>query len=147
MDDIDRRILQILSSNARATVSEISGQVNLSVPAVSERLRKLESSGVIEKYTAILNSEAFGRNLTAIMLVSIKRTQSVGDFLNTVQNSKDVLECHYIAGDYDYMLKIITENASTLEALLNKIKGIAGVQKTNTVLVLSTLKSNPSILP
>ncbi|HOJ10090.1 MAG TPA: Lrp/AsnC family transcriptional regulator [Clostridiales bacterium] len=147
MDDIDIHILKILSNHARLTVSEISNQVNMSIPAVSERLKKLESSGIIEKYTIILNSRKLEKDLTAIMLVSIERTKSVGDFLNIVENSKDVLECHYIAGDYDYLLKIVTENTLTLEALLNKIKSVRGVQKTKTVIVLSTIKNNPSILP
>jgi len=147
MDDIDIHILKILSNQARLTVSEISSQVNMSVPAVSERIRKLESSGIIEKYAVILNSRILKKDLTAIMLISIERTKSVNDFLNIVQNSKDVLECHYIAGDYDYLLKIVTENTSTLEALLNRIKGVGGVQKTKTVVVLSTKKNNPSVLP
>ncbi len=146
MDNIDIQILNILSNHARLTISEISNQVNLSIPAVSERVKKLETSGIIDKYTVILSPKILKKSLTAIMLVSIKRP-SLDEFIHIVEDSKDVLECHYIAGDYDYLLKIITEDASTLEALLNRIKDVKGVQKTKTTVVLSTIKSRPSILP
>jgi Lrp/AsnC family leucine-responsive transcriptional regulator len=147
MDEIDIKILRILINRGRETLSEISNQVNLSIPAVSERIKKLESSEVIDRYTVILNPKKFKKELTAIMLISIERARPVKDFLNIVRNSPDVVECHYIAGDYDYLLKIVTENTATLEMLLNNIKAVRGVQKTKTVVVLSTVKDNPSISP
>lgn len=147
MDDIDIRILENLSEHARLTASEISKRVNISVPAVSERLKKLESSGIIEKYTILISAKKLKKDLTAFMYISIERNKSVNDLLKIIENSKDVLECHYIAGDYDYLLKIVTENTSTLEALLNKIKGVSGILKTKTVIVLSTKKNIPSVLP
>lgn len=147
MDDIDVHILEILKGNARLSISEISKRVNMSVPAVSERLKKLETSGIIEQYTVLISSRKLKKDLTAFMFISIERNKSVTEFLNVIKASKDVLECHYIAGDYDYLLKIVTENTMTLEALLNKIKSVGGIQKTKTVIVLSTKKNNPSILP
>ena len=147
MDEIDVKILRVLGENGRCTVSEIGARINMSVPAVSERLRKLESSGIIEQYTVILNSVKLKKDLTAFMLIGIERSKAFNDFLKVVEEIGDVLECHYIAGDYDYMLKIVTENTTTLESLLNKIKSIRGVQKTKTVLVLSTKKNKPSALP
>lgn len=147
MDDIDISILNILSKQARLSVSEISKKINLSVPAVSERIRKLEKSGTIENYSVILNARKLKKELTAIMLVTIERTKSTGDFFNFIESSNDILECHYIAGDFDYILKIMTQNTQTLEALLNKIKGFRGVHKTRTIVVLSTYKNNPSVLP
>lgn len=146
MDDIDIRILEILSEHARLTVSEISNRVNMSVPAVSERIKKLECSGIIEKYTILIDQRKLKKDLTAFMFVSIERSKCVTDFLNTIKDSKDVLECHYIAGDYDYLLKIVTENTLSLETLLNRIKSVNGVQKTKTVIVLSTKKNIPSVL-
>ena len=146
MDNIDIHILRILSNHARLTISEISNQVNLSIPAVSERVKKLETTGIIDKYTVILSPKVLKKSLTAIMMISIKRL-SLDDFMHIIEDSKDVLECHYIAGDYDYLLKIITEDASTLEALLNRIKDVRGVQKTKTTVVLSTIKSKHSVTP
>lgn len=147
MDDVDIKILKLLINNGRETVSGISSKVNLSIPAVSERIRKLENSGIIEKYSVILNPKKLKRDLSAIMFVSIERTSPMDQFLNIINRYDDVLECHYIAGDYDYLLKIITENTFTLETLLNNIKKLKGVKKTKTVVVISTLKNNPSVMP
>lgn len=147
MDNIDIKIMKLLQSNARMTVSEISNTVNLSVSAVSERLKKLESSGVIEQYTAIINPRCHNKNLTAIMFISLERPKFNDKFVEFVQQEDDILECHYLAGDYDYALKIITESTLTLENLLNKIKSVPGVQKTRTVVALSTVKNNHSIIP
>ncbi|HHW31226.1 MAG TPA: Lrp/AsnC family transcriptional regulator [Clostridiaceae bacterium] len=147
MDEVDVRILKILINNGRQTVSEISSQVNLSIPAVSERIRKLEKSGIIDKYIAVLNPKKLKKDITAVMFVGIERVKPVTEFLNLVNNTDDILECHYIAGDYDYLLKITTENTSTLEKILNSIKSVKGVQKTKTVFVLSTTKDNKSVNP
>lgn len=147
MDNIDINIINVLSKYARLSISEISKRVNLSVPAVSERIKKLEASGAIEKYTVIMNAGKLKKELTAILLVTIEREKSNSDFFKFIENSNDILECHYIAGDFDYLLKIMTENTRTLEALLNQIKGTKGVRKTRTIVVLSTVKNNPSVLP
>ena len=147
MDENDIKILKLLQENARITVSEISSKVNLSVPAVSERLKKLESSGVILQYTAIINAKRLGKSLTAIMFISLERPKYNEKFLEFVNGESEILECHYLAGDYDYSLKIITESTDTLEKLLNRIKSVQGVQKTRTVVALSTVKSNYSVSP
>jgi len=147
MDSNDIKILKLLQQNARITVSEISGVVNLSVPAVSDRLKKLESSGIIQQYTAIINPRLFKKNLTAIMFISLERPRFTDRFVEFVKDEDEILECHYLAGDYDYALKIITESTETLERLLNRIKGVQGIQKTKTVVALSTVKNNYSVTP
>ncbi|MCX7922658.1 MAG: Lrp/AsnC family transcriptional regulator [Clostridia bacterium] len=147
MDVIDVKILKLLQKNARITASEISGEINLSVPAVSDRIRKLESSGIIQQYTAIINSRKLEKDLTAIMFVSLERPKYTERFLEFVNGEMEILECHYLAGDYDYALKIVTENTFTLESLLNRIKSVQGVQKTKTIVVLSTVKNNYSVCP
>ena len=147
MDEIDIKILNLLRDNARVTVSEIGTRISLSTPAVSERLKKLEVSGAIEKYSAILNPSHFNKNLTSIMFISLERPKYTDKFIEFIKCEDDVLECNYIAGDYDYLLKIVTDSTHTLEKLLNKIKGIPGIQKTKTVVVLSTVKDSHSIVP
>lgn len=147
MDSLDIKILKLLQNNARVTVSEISSKINLSIPAVSDRLKKLDASGVIEKYTVIINAKKLNRNLTAIMFVSLESPKHTNKFLESVQREEEILECHYLAGDYDYALKIITENTETLEKLLNKIKGLNGISKTKTTVSLSTIKNNYSVMP
>lgn len=147
MDNIDTRIIYLLQKNARVTASEISNEINLSVPAVSDRLKKLESSGIIQQYTAIVNARQLGKYLTAIMFVSLERPKYTDKFVEFVEGQNEILECHYLAGDYDYALKIITENTFTLEQLLNRIKGVQGIQKTKTTVALSTVKQKFSVTP
>lgn len=147
MDAIDVKIVRLLQRNARVTASEISGEINLSVPAVSERLRKLESTGVIEKYTAIVNPSSVKKELTSMMFVTLERPKYTDKFLEIVNNLDEIIECHYLAGDYDYALKVITENTFSLEDLITKIKAIQGVHRTRTIVVLSTVKNNHSVSP
>ncbi len=147
MDRVDKEILDILRENARETVSEISHRINLSVSAVSDRLKKLEASGVIEKYTAILSPEILDKTLTAIIMVALERPSSTVEFKRFVENEKDIIDCYYLAGDYDYALKIMTKDTTTLAELLTNIKNREGLLKTKTTIVLDTLKDSHTIMP
>jgi Lrp/AsnC family transcriptional regulator, leucine-responsive regulatory protein len=147
MDDIDIGILRLLQKNARITVSDISSEINLSIPAVSERIKKLETTGIIEQYTTIINPAKFKKCLTAIILISLERPKFTDIFLEYIKSEDEILECHYLAGDFDYAIKVMTESTSTLEKLLGKIKSVQGVQKTRTNVVLSTIKNKCSIRP
>jgi Lrp/AsnC family leucine-responsive transcriptional regulator len=145
MDKIDLKILSLLQKNARITASEISSLISLSIPACSERLKKLEQSGVIKQYTAIIDCKHLNKFLTAFMFISLERPRFTDQFIEKINLEADILECHYLAGDFDYLLKIITDNTDTLEELLQRIKSVQGVQKTRTIVVLSTVKNNYSI--
>ncbi len=147
MDELDIKILRQLQKNARASLSDIGQKINLSVSAVGERVKKLESSGAISRYVAIIDGNFFHKELTAIMFVSLENPSYIANFLQYVQNENDILECHYIAGNFDYVLKIVTNNPSTLEKLLNKIKSVPGIVKTYTNVVLATCKNNESVFP
>lgn len=147
MDDIDVAILKMLQKNARLSVSDVSSNVNLSVSAVSERIKKLENSGIIKQYTAILNGTSMGKELTAFMSISLERPQFTEKFMEFIQNEDAILECHSTVGGYDYIIKIVTKNTFTLEQILTRIKSVAGVMKTNTNVVLSTVKNNYSVSP
>ncbi len=147
MDTIDKRILHILHKNARITASEISNQINLSVSAVGDRLKKLEASGIIENYTTILNPKMLDKSLTAIIMVALERPKYADIFQTFVVKENDILDCYYLAGDYDYALKIVTEDTGSLEVLIGKIKAIEGLLKTKTTIVLSTVKDTHSVLP
>jgi len=147
MDIIDIKIIKILQQNSRITASEISSRINLSIPAVSDRLKKLDVSGIIEKYTVILNSKKLNKHLMVIMFVSLQSPKYTDTFIKIIQDDNEIVECHYLAGDYDYALKIITESTESLEKILNRIKSISGVQKTKTTVSLSTIKNNYSVTP
>ena len=147
MDSIDIQILKLLQENARTTASEIASRVNLSVPAISERLKKLDSSGIIQKYTIILCARKMKKNLFANMFISLKHPNYIEGFVKLVQKENEIIECSYLAGDYDYLIKIITEDMESLEKILNRIKTVPGVQKTKIIVTLSTIKNTYSITP
>lgn len=147
MDHIDKAILKILDKNARRTISDISSEINLSISAVAERIKKLENLGIIQQYTIIINPKYLNKNLRAIMSIVLEGPQYSDEFLAFVDNEEEVLECYYLAGEFDYSLKILTEDTDSLKRILDRIKGIKGVAKTKTTVALATVKNKHSILP
>ena len=141
MDKIDREILRVLNSNGRATASEISRGIHLSIPAVAERIRKLDEAGVIENYTIKISRVKADWSIMAFIHVSVDDTENIANFREEINRYPCVLECHHVAGTYDYLLKVLTENMAALDYFLsNSLKTIQGVSSSNTTIVLSTLK-------
>jgi Lrp/AsnC family leucine-responsive transcriptional regulator len=147
MDDIDKKILQNLQKNARMTISDLSSEISLSMPAISERLKKLEASGVIKQYTVILDPEMLNKHLMALMFVRLDNPVSGDSFAAFIKTEPEIKECFYITGDFDYSLKIVTESTHTLERLLTRIKNQVGIVKTKTIVILSSITDNPSVIP
>jgi len=147
MDAFDSKILKLLLNNSRITGAEIARKVNLSLPAVTERLRKLAKSGLIDKYTIKLNREKLGVHVTAFINVWIDHTKRT-NVKEQIVAMGEVLECHHVAGDCDLLLKIMVKDTAELEDLLvNKIKALKAVTRTSTTIILSTYKEeiNPKI--
>jgi len=143
---IDKNILEILKENSRATASDISRIVNLSIPAVTERIRKMDEAKIIEKYTVKINRGALNYKLLAFIFVNIDETKNVESFRKSITAINSVLECHHIAGQYDYILKVLVEDTAALEHFITTdLKGIKGVVNTNTVITLSTLKETLNV--
>ena len=147
MDIIDYNILACLKENSRENATAIGAKINLSTSAVIERIKKMESAGLIEKYTTIIKQSALGRETTAFISVSLEHPRYNEDFIRLVEENSSIAECHYIAGDFDFILKVITKNGKTLESVLNFIKSINGISLTRTYVVLSTNKCEVSLLP
>lgn len=139
-DSIDMNILKLLQKDARMSTSDISRKVDLSISAVAERIRKLEKADVIKQYTTTLDSSFFAKELTAFMLISIESSKLSPKLFDFIEEEKEVLSCYYIAGDYDYIIKIVTQNTSTLAEVVDRIKGLEGITKTNTMVVLNAKK-------
>ena len=140
MDHHDNKILQLLSANSRITGADISRKVNLSLPAVTERLRKLDRSGYIDKYTIKMNRKKLELNILAFIQVWIDHSKGANNLDNIIALN-EVLECHHIAGDCDLLLKVVVKDTLALEELLvKKIKGIKSVTRTSTTIILSTYK-------
>ncbi len=141
MDTIDQEILNELKINGRASASEISKKVNLSVPAVAERIRKLEQAGIIEQYTVKIDRQKTEQNLLAFIFVSIDGTDNTETFRKKIVRYPSVLECHHVAGSYDYFLKVVAKDTAALEDFLTtSLKKINGVANSNTIISLATLK-------
>ena len=148
MDRIDNEILTLLLKNARISLSEISSQVNLSVSAVRERLKKLENSEMIQQYTMILDPKAFHKDLTVIMLVTLSHFSENCRVHRVCSLSEpSITEYYYIAGSYHCCLKIITEDTASFEKIFNQIRSFPCVGKTQSNVVLSPLKCTHSIMP
>ncbi|MCY7482799.1 Lrp/AsnC family transcriptional regulator [Paenibacillus alvei] len=143
MDTIDRSILNALKENGRTTASEISKRVNLSIPAVTERIRKLEEANIIEAYTIKISREKMGCNLLSFIFVTIDQSKHIEDFRKAIVACKSVLECHHVAGQYDYLLKVIVADTQELEHFISHtLKNMIGVHSSNTIISLSSLKEN-----
>lgn len=147
MDEIDIKILKCLRNNARENASVISDKVNMSVSAVIERIRKLEASGMITGHTTLINAAKAGKDVNALLQVSLEHPKYNDRFHAFVKENKEILECFYITGDFDFMLRVVTDNTPSLEHLLNAVKALPGVSNTRTLLVLSTIKEKHSIDP
>lgn len=145
MDQQDRRILQLLSENARISGAAIARKVNLSLPAVTERVRKLDRLGHIDRYTIQVNRQRMDLHLLAFIQVWIDHTKAVAVRENLVALD-EVLECHHVAGDYDLLLKVLVKDTTAMEELLvKKIKGIKAVTRTSTTIILSTYKEEINV--
>lgn len=140
MDATDIRIINSLIDNSRISLSELSADIHLSVSAVSERIRKLEKEGIISQYTAVINYDRLGFDVTAYMDVSMDDPAYKGEFIEFAVKTSDIVECDYVAGDYDFILKINTRSTHSLEKVLTTVRGLKGVGRTKTTLVLSKHK-------
>ena len=138
LDDIDRHILRLMQENCRLPLAKIGDQVGLSPPAVLERVKKLEDSGVIMGYRAVLNARLVGKDVTAFIGVSIGHPKAIGRFEKEMEALDDVLECHHVTGSHTLLLKVKTQNTSSLEELISRVRSIEGVVRTETMVVLST---------
>lgn len=116
LDDIDQSILILLQENARMSMTELGKKAGLSTPAVNERVKKLEDKGVIKGYRAIIDTEKLNKSVTAFILFDTKRGKSFRDFCKENHN---VVECHRLAGQFSYLVKIVTESVQTLEEFID----------------------------
>ena len=141
MDSYDDRILDFLQKQGRISHSELSAKVGLSLPAIAERIRKLEGSGVILGYTALVDAKKLGKGITAFISVLIDDPASYPHFSDAVLKLPEVTECHHVVGEFDYLVKVKTKDTASLETLISeRIRSIPGVGRTRTTIVLSTLK-------
>jgi Lrp/AsnC family leucine-responsive transcriptional regulator len=143
MDTVDHEILTALMGDGRMTWAELSERTRLSAPAVAERVHRLESRGVIRGYAALVNGSQVGAHLTALVAVTLSSPVGREGFERLVRDTVEIQECHHTAGEDDYLLKVRCGGTAGLEHLVsNVLKGVPGVARTRTTVVLSTLKES-----
>ncbi len=142
----DLKAVAMLMRRGRATWAELAKHLHLSPPAAAERVRKLEERGVIRGYAALVSAEALGYPLTAFVAVTLERPQHRPAFLRRVAGMKEIVECHHVTGDYDYLLKVRSRSTQDLDRVLSeKLKAVPGVARTVTTIVLSTSKETVEV--
>ena len=145
LDAVDITILRTLQENGRTKRGDLADAVSLSLPSLSERLRKLEEHGVIEGYYAKLNKKHFGFDIMAFIHVFMDSSKNYDKLSDHVAKTPEILECHSILGDGSHIMKTVVKDTAALELLLNKIQSWQGVTRTVTNFVLSTIKETTSL--
>jgi Lrp/AsnC family leucine-responsive transcriptional regulator len=141
IDDIDRTLLGLLQENGRTSYADLGKAVGLSVSSVNERVRKLHERGVIEGVYSAISPSALRLDLLAFIFVGWTDPGTEAPFLSRVAKEASILECHHVTGSWNYLLKVRTHTTRDLESFLNSIvKGVPGVQRTETLIVMSSAK-------
>ena len=145
LDNLDNKLLETLQLKGRTKRNELAEEINLSVPAVSERLKKLEEQGIIEGYFAKVNRKAYGLDILAFIYLIMDSSNHYKNLIRNVEHHRQILECHSVLGDGSHLLKVLVRNTEALEKLLSEIQSWLGVISTKTTYVLSTIKETTAI--
>ena len=148
LDRTDRKILARLQQDGRIPVSQLAREVHLTVTPTLERVRRLEAAGFIDGYFARLNARKLGLGLLAYVEVSLDRTtpEAFDHFKEVVRAHDEIMECHMVAGGFDYLLKVRVKDMETYRTVLgDTIASVRGVQQTHTYFVMEEVKSTHAI--
>jgi Lrp/AsnC family transcriptional regulator, leucine-responsive regulatory protein len=148
LDYIDKTILLALQIDARLSNVELARKIKLSPPATHARLRRLEKEGYIRQYTAVVDREKAGYDLLCFIHISMQMHQleQVEKFRKLVRQMPEVLECHHITGEYDYLLKVVLRNRKDLERFaVDRLTPIPGVARIHTSLVFTEVKATMAL--
>ena len=147
MDELDLKIIEILSKNADITATAIKKEINLSIPAINKRIQTLKKSGIIKQFTILTDEKKVGKSIIAYVFIVLESSDYMDALLEYANANADILECSAITGEYDCLLKICAENIEQLDEKLMYLKKYKGIVKSNTMLSLTTYKHTPTILP
>jgi Lrp/AsnC family leucine-responsive transcriptional regulator len=148
LDSIDKKLLLLLQSNCKKTTKELSIKLNLSVTAVYERIKKLEREGIIDKYVVLVNRSKVQKGF--VVFCHLKLIQHTKEFLTKFESEvvklKEVLECHHVSGDYDYILKILVKDMEAYrEFLVTKLTTLEHIGSTHSTFMISEVKNTTVI--
>lgn len=148
LDDIDQLILKTIQTNANLSNVELARMINLSPPATHGRMKRLESEGYIKNYVTILNREKLGFDLLCFIYVktSIHQTEQLEAFEEAIVSMPEVLECHHITGEYDFLLKVVLKDSSDLKNFIgNKLSSHGSISGIQTSLSYEEVKSTTAL--
>ena len=148
LDKINKKILRIIQDDGSITNSDLSKEIGLAPASTLERVRKLELSGVIKKYVGLVDPEKIGKGITVFVEITLLKhtSESIETFTREISAIPEVLECHHIAGDKDFLLKVVTEDIKDYkEFAMEKLAAMKGIGKVQTLFSLGTVKNTTAI--
>ena len=143
IDDKDLQILKLLQQNAKMTVKEIADSIHLSTTPVHERIKRMEQNGVIKQYATLVDHAKVKKGLMVICYVSLRQHDKVegAKFIQRIQEMSEVIECYNISGEFDFMLKIVTENMDSYYNFhVNKLSQAENIGHVQSVFVMGVVK-------
>lgn len=149
LDKIDRKILALLQENSNITNATLAKEIGLSPAPTLERVKKLETSGIIKSYHAILDKEKVGLGVTTFVQVSLisHKKEHIEAFIAKVNKIDNIVECHYMTGAADFLIKIVAEDINSYQKLMSeKMSEITEVDHMQSIIVLTTYKDS-KVLP
>lgn len=144
LDELDRKLLKLLQNDARRPTADLARKLKLSGPGLQKRLRKLEDRGVIRRYATIVDREAVGLDLLCFVHIMLAhhRPDSVKRFPDRIKRMPEVLECHFLTGEFDYLLKVVVASHEELEKFLfERLMKVPGLDRTRTSIVVKEVKT------
>lgn len=148
LDRVDKSLLRALQLDGRLSNVQLAKKISLSPPATHSRLRRLEKDGYIRQYAAVVDREKAGYDLLCFIHISLQmhKVEQVEKFREATRRMPEVLECHHITGEHDYLLKVVLKNRKDLERfVVDKITPIPGVARIHTSLVLTEVKTTMAL--
>ncbi|MDX2066522.1 MAG: Lrp/AsnC family transcriptional regulator [Fimbriimonadaceae bacterium] len=148
LDEVDVELLRLLQSDGRITNADLAKQVNLSPPSVLQRVRALEKAGAIKGYAAILDGERLGFRITAWVQItlSLHQEQPIERFRRAIQEIPEILECHHVSGDFDFLLKVTVRDMRQYEVFVReKLSKIKGIQQIRSSFAMATNKHTTAL--
>ncbi len=148
IDEVNRQILNILQDEGAITNAELANKVGMAPPTVLERVKKLERQGIIRKYVALVDEAKIGRGIIAFVSISVADHSTLGikNFHREILRLPEVLECYHIAGEKDYLIKVIAKDIPDYETFaIEKLAALPNIGKISTMFVLSTVKRETKI--
>lgn len=146
MDELDRKIVERLMREGRATWATLAETVGLSAPSVAERVKRLEERGIIRGYGATIDPAAVGLDVLAFVSVAVDDRAASEELVEWADSSASVQECHVVAGDHDFLLKVRCRDPEDLERFLREeLRALRGVSRTRTTMVLGSRKETNDV--